>query len=98
MRRVLRNLAFFTCLALPWLNPFAPGPSAAMVPWLVSLGCVGAAVALRYFGAAAVPRLSAPWLIFFAANALYFALRTLGRGADGLGGHGYRCCYRFWCR
>ena len=25
-------------LALPWLNPFAPGPMAAMVPWLVALG------------------------------------------------------------
>ncbi|MEO6853086.1 MAG: O-antigen ligase family protein, partial [Rhodoferax sp.] len=27
-------------LALPWLNPFAPGPMAAMVPWLVALGCL----------------------------------------------------------
>ena len=24
-------------LALPWLNPFAPGPSPAVVPWLVAL-------------------------------------------------------------
>ncbi|BDT70334.1 hypothetical protein os1_45270 [Comamonadaceae bacterium OS-1] len=27
-------------LALPWLNPFAPGPMAAMVPWLVALASV----------------------------------------------------------
>ncbi len=27
-------------LTLPWLNPFAPGPMAAMVPWLVALASV----------------------------------------------------------
>ncbi|MES2686775.1 MAG: Wzy polymerase domain-containing protein [Pseudomonadota bacterium] len=27
-------------LALPWLSPFAPGPSPAVVPLLVSLGCL----------------------------------------------------------
>ncbi|RYX90721.1 MAG: polymerase [Comamonadaceae bacterium] len=32
-------------LVLPWLNPFAPGPSPALVPWLVSLAC-GALVLL----------------------------------------------------
>jgi O-antigen ligase len=26
--------------SLPWLNPFASGPSSAVVPWLVSLTCV----------------------------------------------------------
>jgi Virulence factor membrane-bound polymerase, C-terminal/O-Antigen ligase/Protein glycosylation ligase len=31
----------FVGVALPWLNPIATGPSAAMVPWLVSLACVG---------------------------------------------------------
>ncbi len=85
MAVMLRNLTLFACLALPWLNPFAPGPSAAMVPWLVSLGCVGAVVALgalRYFGTTALPRLPVAMLIFFAANALYFALRTLGHGAN----------------
>lgn len=25
--------------AAPWLNPFAPGPSPAVVPWLVSMAC-----------------------------------------------------------
>ena len=32
-------MLYFTVLllALPWLNPFAPGPSPAVVPWLVSL-------------------------------------------------------------
>jgi O-antigen ligase len=25
---------------LPWLNPFSPGPSPAVTPWLVTLGCL----------------------------------------------------------
>lgn len=29
-----------SALVLPWLNPFAPGPSPAVVPWLVTLACV----------------------------------------------------------
>ena len=32
-------------LTLPWLNPFASGPSPAVVPWLVSLGCAALALA-----------------------------------------------------
>ncbi len=27
-------------ITLPWLNPFAPGPSPGVVPWLVALVCV----------------------------------------------------------
>jgi Virulence factor membrane-bound polymerase, C-terminal/O-Antigen ligase/Protein glycosylation ligase len=81
---------YFGCVlvALPWLNPFAGGPSAAMVPWLVSLSCVGACAALaawygegtggRLAGGAMVQRagLSRYVLWFFAANAVYFVLRT----------------------
>lgn len=26
-------------IALPWLNPFSPGPSSIVVPWLLTLGC-----------------------------------------------------------
>ena len=26
-------------MVLPWLNPFAPGPAPAVLPWLVSLAC-----------------------------------------------------------
>ena len=72
----LRNIVFFIALALPWLNPFSLGPSAGMVPWLVSVACVGAAVltvpsgslSLRLFG-------------FFALNAVYFAVHSLWSGA-----------------
>ena len=38
---LLNPLLMCVSVALPWLNPFAGGPSAAMVPWLVSLACVG---------------------------------------------------------
>ena len=29
------------CMALPWLNPFAPGPSPAVDPWLLAMACSG---------------------------------------------------------
>jgi O-antigen ligase len=32
------NVLFAVVLALPWLIPFAPGPSPATVPWLLTLG------------------------------------------------------------
>jgi hypothetical protein len=72
----LRNTVFFTALALPWLNPFSLGPSAGMVPWLVSVACVGAAVL-------AVPSGSLSFKLFgfFALNALYFAAHSLWSGA-----------------
>jgi len=35
-------------LCLPWLNPFAGGPSPAVLPWLVTLGCV--ALVLPWLG------------------------------------------------
>jgi len=34
-------------LTLPWLNPFAPGPSPAVVPWLVCVGAVGCLLLFR---------------------------------------------------
>lgn len=38
-------LATFGCLVLPWLNPFAPGPSAWVAPWLFSFLCAALACA-----------------------------------------------------
>ena len=32
-------LPLLLATALPWLNPFAPGPSPAVAPWLLSLAC-----------------------------------------------------------
>ena len=38
---VVYTLPLLLCLVVPWLNPFANGPSPATVPLLVSLACVG---------------------------------------------------------
>ena len=37
----LLSFPAFLLLTLPWLNPFAPGPSPAVVPWLVALAATG---------------------------------------------------------
>ncbi len=72
----LRNTVFFIALALPWLNPFSLGPSAGMVPWLVSVACVGVAVLAAPSGS-----LSLRLFGFFALNAVYFAAHSLWSGA-----------------
>jgi hypothetical protein len=36
-----------TCLLIPWLNPFADGPSTWVVPWLVSFLCGAAAYGIE---------------------------------------------------
>jgi hypothetical protein len=66
----------FVLLVLPWLNPFAPGPSSAMVPWLVSLACMGA-LALSLL-ASKNWRAVSHWLSWFSAfGVLYFAAHLL---------------------
>jgi Virulence factor membrane-bound polymerase, C-terminal/O-Antigen ligase/Protein glycosylation ligase len=76
---VLRTPVFFVFLAVSWLSPFAPGPSAAMVPWLVSLACVGVTLAIAPLRDGFNGR--SRWsLVFFTANALYFALHALWLG------------------
>lgn len=47
VRALMRsNLLAFSCLLLPWLNPFAGGPSAWVGPWLFSAGCAVAIFAV----------------------------------------------------
>jgi O-antigen ligase len=48
--------ATFACLVLPWLNPFATGPSTWVGPWLISAIC---AATLFGLGRAATPRAGA---------------------------------------
>lgn len=40
------NLVVFALLLFPWLNPFAPGPSPAVVPLLFAWGCAAALLGL----------------------------------------------------
>ena len=35
----MHTFAVSLFIALPWLNPFSPGPSSVVVPWLLTLGC-----------------------------------------------------------
>ena len=42
-------LAIFFCLALPWLNPFSPGPMIGAMPLLFSWACATGA-GLIYVG------------------------------------------------
>ena len=36
----MQSVAVAVFIALPWLNPFATGPAPAVMPWLVTLGCL----------------------------------------------------------
>lgn len=38
-REVALEVAVMACLTFPWLNPWAAGPSPAVLPWLVTLFC-----------------------------------------------------------
>ena len=38
----MQSIAAFFLIALPWVNPFAPGPSPAVLPMLFSWGCAAA--------------------------------------------------------
>jgi Virulence factor membrane-bound polymerase, C-terminal/O-Antigen ligase/Protein glycosylation ligase len=71
-----RIFFFVAFLALAWLNPFAPGPSAAMLPWLVSLACVGA-LALTVLAAKSWRTASSLLCWFLVFITLYFAAHVL---------------------
>ncbi len=38
--QLMHSIAVSLFIALPWLNPFSPGPSSVVAPWLLSLGCM----------------------------------------------------------
>lgn len=70
-------LLMLLAILLPWLNPFAPGPSPSIVPWLVTLlaiGCLLLLATLRSFQAAVASQaaLSQRW-VFPAACAWLLA-------------------------
>ncbi|WP_374667305.1 PglL family O-oligosaccharyltransferase [Ramlibacter sp.] len=55
------GLAAAALVALPWLNPFAPGPSAAIAPWLFAAAC-GLALWLLAAARGGAPRAPLAWL------------------------------------
>lgn len=86
----LRRFFTYFLLAIAWLNPFAVGPLAAMMPWLVSLACVAAVALLQprrdqeHTAPSGIPAFLGVW----AAIALYFFLQLLRTGVrpEGLAG------------
>jgi hypothetical protein len=64
----VRSLLCFSCLLLPWINPFAGGPSASVEPWLFSAACgaiaFGCQGSIRFHRAIAVAMLAAcAWVL-----------------------------------
>jgi O-antigen ligase len=67
---------------LPWLNPFAGGPSPAVVPWLTSLACICIFLLLTLavrVDFAAIP--AAPWLAAAVLSSALGLLQYFGAAA-----------------
>lgn len=60
-------------IAVSWLNPFAPGPSPTVMPWLVT--AVVTMAAWCWLGAPRVPR---AWALALAAGGLWLLVRGFG--------------------
>jgi O-antigen ligase len=65
----MHSFAVSLLIALPWLNPFSPGPSSVVAPWLLTLGCL----ALILVWAAAPVRLDQSAASAWLASALISA-------------------------
>ncbi len=64
-------------LVLPWLNPFAGGPSPAVLPWLVTLGC--AALALLWASETIRPdTVAQAWFVAAAVSSVMGLLQYFG--------------------
>ena len=70
--------ALGACIVLPWLNPFASGPSPAVVPWLVTLACAGALLVLSQGGRLAAGTVALAWLVAALASSAMGLLQYLG--------------------
>ncbi len=76
----MRSTAVFLFIALPWINPFSSGPAAAVVPWLVTLGCFAFVVLLAARVALADVAASA-WLTAALISATFGLLQYFGATA-----------------
>ena len=75
----LHAAALLLCLVLPWINPFASGPSPGVVPWLVTLTGVAG---LRLLLPGAWPR--AVWVGAAAGLAAVMLLRSVSSAGHNL--------------
>jgi O-antigen ligase len=83
----MQTIAAFFLIALPWLNPFARGPSAGVVPLLFSWACTGALLLVflggsdRVAGARLVRATAAAWLAAALLSSLMGVLQYFGATA-----------------
>lgn len=63
-------------LMVPWLNPFAPGPSPALTPWLVALACAALLLVLAPF--ISVQVVARAWLAAALVSAVIGLLQYTG--------------------
>jgi len=76
----LPTIAVFVFLTLPWLNPFSPGPSPAVLPWLLSLGCF--ALVLLWVARVPLAKVAATaWLAAALLSAILGLLQYFGATA-----------------
>jgi O-antigen ligase len=70
-------------LALPWLNPFSPGPTPAVMPWLTSLASLALLllVALHQQRARFTDSVAGAWLMAALLSALIGLLQYFGAAA-----------------
>jgi Virulence factor membrane-bound polymerase, C-terminal/O-Antigen ligase len=68
-------------ISLPWMQPFALGPSSAMAPWLISIACTGS---LGIITAIRCTRQSSQFRLnfYYAVFAIYFCIHLILSNAD----------------
>lgn len=83
----MRSILIFFLITLPWLNPFAPGPSASVAPLMASAACGAALLALgaiappRGLSADAAPAAAQAWLVAAALSSAIGLGQYFGTGA-----------------
>ncbi len=84
----MQSVAVFLLIALPWLNPFAPGPSPAAVPLMFSWACAAGLLALcsrlsyREFCGRLVATAAWAWLAAGLLSSVMGLCQYLGAGAS----------------
>ncbi len=74
------SLVLVIVIALPWLNPFSPGPTSVVVPWLVTLACL--AWVLAWASRVRLAQVTArAWLVAALLSALLGLLQYFGASA-----------------
>ncbi len=86
----MQSIAAFFFIVLPWVNPFAPGPSPAVLPLLFSWGCAAALLgvcsarsqSLQAPGVPPVTVIASAWLAAGLLSSLMGLFQYLGAGGD----------------